>query len=553
MPQTQRNVRTIESALPLSRQRVVRVRRRQFLPEDGDTLELRYRFHASFPIHTQPRTDYTMSYQALHDRCQRIGDLNHAIAMLYWDKAVMMPNGGVGARTDAIAALEDTARSLLTDSEMGDLAERAAAAELDSWQAANVAHVRRARRKAQAVPPDLAIALSKAAATCEQTWRSARAANDWSAVAGALATVLDLTRQRAAALGEALGCSPYDALLDDHEPGLTQQIIEPIFAELGTALIPLIERALDRQPPARPIAGPFANDRQAALGHALMRALGFDFDCGRLDVSHHPFCGGEPDDTRITTRYDEDDFLKSMFAVLHETGHALYQQGLPKAWRGQPVGEASGMALHESQSLTMEMQVSRSAAFLEFATPLVQRSLLGAPTDASEWQPANLHKLATRVERGFIRVDADELTYPLHVLLRYELEMAMIAGDLEVADLPQAWDERMTQYLELSTKDDFANGVMQDTHWFGGLFGYFPSYTLGAVIAAQLFRTARQQLPGLDDSIRQGRFVELLAWLRDNVHSRARLSTTFDLVLDVTGEELGTTAFLSHLRTRYGY
>ena len=252
-------------------------------------------------------------------------------------------------------------------------------------------------------------------------------------------------------------------------------------------------------------------------------------------MSHHPFCGGEPDDTRITTRYNEGDFLESLFAVLHETGHALYQQGLPKAWRGQPVGDAGGMALHESQSLTMEMQVSRSAAFLEFAAPIVQRSLLGAPTRAAQWQPENLVALATRVRRGFIRVDADELTYPQHVILRYELETALLDGRLEVADLPDAWDEKMSAGLGLSTAGDFANGCMQDVHWFAGLIGYFPTYTLGAVIAAQLYRAAREQVAGLEDAIRAGDFPVLVDWLRDRVHRRGRLLPSMALVAEATG------------------
>ena len=494
-----------------------------------------------------------MTYQALHDRCKRIGDIDHAIAMLSWDEAVMMPSGGGGVRADALATLKDTVRDLLTSPQTGDWLAAAEAEPLDPWQQANVAQVRRARRKAQAVPADLAIALSKAASLCEQTWRGARAVNDWPAVAGKLAAVVDLTRQRAAALGEELRCSPYDALLDDYEPHLTQSVIEPIFATLRAALPPLIDQALDRQPSASAPRGPFASERQAALGRTLMQALGFDFNGGRLDVSHHPFCGGEPDDTRITTRYDEDDFLKSLFAVLHETGHALYQQGLPAAWRGQPVGDAGGMALHESQSLTVEMQVCRGRAFLEFVAPLCQRHLLGARTAADEWQAGNLFRLATRVERGLIRVDADELTYPLHVILRYELETALVDGSLAVADLPAAWDERMANYLHLDTKGDYANGVMQDTHWFGGLIGYFPCYTLGAVIAAQLFQCAKRELPGLDDAIRQGEFGGLLAWLREKVHRRARLLPSFDLVAEATGAELDTAAFLTHLRTRYGY
>ena len=492
-----------------------------------------------------------MGYETLHSRAKRIGDIGHAVAMLSWDEAVIMPNGGGTARAEALATLKDAAREILAAPETGDLLDAAADDELDPWQAANVALLRRQRERALAVPADLAIALSKAASACEQAWRPARAANDWEAVEEKLGTVVQLTRQQATALGEALGCTPYDALLDEYEPGLDSARVDAIFAELKSALPPLIDRAIEQRPPMPPPAGPYPPERQAALGRALMTALGFDFECGRLDVSHHPFCGGEPDDTRITTRYDEDDFLKSMFAVLHETGHALYQQGLPAAWRGQPVGEACGMALHESQSLTMEMQLCRSRAFLVFAAPLLQRHLLGAKTSAAEWQPDNLWRCATTVQRSAIRVDADELTYPLHVIARYELETALLDGSLSVADLPTAWRDGMVRLLGVDTADDLANGVMQDTHWFGGLVGYFPCYTLGAVIAAQLFQSAKAQLGDVEDAVRAGDFRPLLEWQRGNIHQWGCLKPTFERVAEATGAELGTAAFLEHLRTRY--
>ena len=491
-----------------------------------------------------------MGYEMLHSRAKRLGDIEHAVAMLSWDEAVMMPSGGGAARAGALATLKDAAREMLVAPDFAELLDAAAQDDLDPWQAANVALLRRQRQRALAVPSDLAIALSKAVSACEQAWRPARTANDWQAVAEKLAVVIDLTRQQAVALGEALDCTPYDALLDEYEPGLDRERVDAIFAELSQALPPLIDRAVERKPARNP-AGPFPGERQAALGSALMSSLGFDFDRGRLDTSHHPFCGGEPDDTRITTRYDEADFLKSMFAVLHETGHALYQQGLPAAWRGLPVGEACGMALHESQSLTMEMQVCRSHEFLEFAAPLIQRHLLGAATRAVEWQPDNLWRLATTVARGFIRVDADELTYPLHVILRYELETALVDGSLAVADLPDAWREGMMRHLGVDTAGDFANGVMQDTHWFGGLVGYFPCYTIGAVIAAQLFRATKAQLGDVQDAIRQGDFHALLEWQRANIHGRGSALPTFDLVAEATGSELGTEAFIDHLRTRY--
>ena len=492
-----------------------------------------------------------MSYAKLQDRFKRIGDLNHAQSMLAWDEAAMMPAGGGEVRAESLATLSGLVHDLIAADETADLAEAARREELDEWQSANVEEIRRESNRARAVPGDLVVALSKAASACEQAWRPARGENDWGVVTDKLETVLSLTRQKAQALAEALGCDPYDALLDAYQPGLAKSEVDPLFAELRNVLPGLIDQAIDRQDEAAPIHESVSVARQEALGRTLMARLGFDFGRGLLGVSHHPFCGGEPDDTRITTRYNENDFLESMFAVLHETGHALYQQGLPAAWRGQPVGDANGMALHESQSLLMEMQVCRSAAFLDFATPIIQRELLGAPTDAPEWHPDNLLRLAVRVRRGYIRVDADELTYPLHVILRYELETALLDGDLAVADIPDAWHEKMVRYLGLSTTGNYRNGCMQDTHWFMGLIGYFPSYTLGAVIAAQLAATIKESIVGFDDAIRAGEFGVLLGWLRKNIHQRGRLASAMELVADVTGKPLGSDAFLSHLKARY--
>ena len=492
-----------------------------------------------------------MSYERLHSRFKRIGDLNHALAMLSWDEAAMMPTGGGAIRAESMATLSGLVHELVGADETGELAEAALAEDLDDWQTANVELIQRDWRKARALPRDLVVALSAAATSCQQVWRPARPENDWAAVSEPLETVLALTRQKAQALADALGCDPYDALLDGYQPGLTKAQVDPLFAQLRDVLPPLIDKALDQQDEPLPITDSFGVQRQDALGKTLMAKVGFDFERGLLGVSHHPFCGGEPDDTRITTRYNEDDFLESLFAVLHETGHALYQQGLPKAWRGQPVGDANGMALHESQSLLMEMQVCRGAGFLDFAAPVVQQSLLGAPTDAPEWQPDNLLKLAKCVRRGYIRVDSDELTYPLHVILRYELETALLDGSMTIADIPDAWHDKMSRYLGLSTAGNFRDGCMQDTHWFMGLIGYFPCYTLGAVIAAQLFATIRERVVGIDEAIRHGEFDVLVDWLRANIHGRGRLMPAMDLIAEVTGEPLSSHAFLDHLRARY--
>jgi carboxypeptidase Taq len=281
-----------------------------------------------------------------------------------------------------------------------------------------------------------------------------------------------------------------------------------------------------------------------------MTALGFDFAHGRLDVSDHPFCGGVPEDTRITTRYSEDDFLESLMAVLHETGHALYQQGLPAAWRSQPVGGSLGAAMHESQSLFVEMQVARSPALIAFAAPHIRDHLAAHPDDRA-WTVDNLYAHVTRVCPSYIRVDADEVTYPLHVILRFELEQALIAGDLEVADLPDAWNARMVRYLGLSTEGDFKNGCMQDVHWFAGLYGYFPTYTLGALMAAQFYAAASSAIPNLEEKVAEGDLAPLLGWLRRKVHAQGQSRSANELLKQVTGEPLVLHHFKEHLERRY--
>ena len=492
------------------------------------------------------------SYALLEQRFREIGDLGHAQAMLGWDEAVMMPVGGGERRADVLATLAGLVHRQITSAETGDLI--AAAVDeggLDDWQQANLQEIGRRRVRAKALPADLVVEHSRAGTRCEQAWRIAREANDWPAIVEPLARLLELTREVAVALGSACRLAPYDALIDRYQPGVDQAVIDPIFADLRAFLPDFAESVIARRPKPLPIRGPFPRARQEALARVLMETVGFDFARGRLDTSHHPFCGGDPDDTRITTRYDENDYLSSLLGVLHETGHAMYEQGLPKQWRGLPVGDAAGMAVHESQSLLMEMQVCRGRDFLEFAAPIV-RAHFDAPDVAPEWSADNLYLASTQVSRSLIRVDADEVTYPLHVILRYELERALIGGDLSVRDVPEAWDEKMRHYLGRSTRGDDRDGCMQDVHWYAGLFGYFPTYTLGAVMAAQLFATVRARVPDAVAAIRHGDFAPLLAWLRANVHGRARSVSANQLLIDATGAPLGTAAFKAHLIARYG-
>jgi len=491
-------------------------------------------------------------YAQLEARFAELHQIGHAQAMLYWDEAVMMPPGGGPARGEALAALAVLAHRTLTAPEAGDLLDAADAGkdQLDAWQQANLRAMRRMHIRAGALPEALVRATQIATTRCQQIWRVARAENDWNAVAGPLTEVLALSREEAAALGDVLKLDPYDALLDSYEEGTRASDVALLFDDLKSFLPEMIDRVVDRQAEPLPLRGPFPKARQRALGEEMIGALGFDFAHGRLDVSHHPFCGGVPDDTRITTRYNDDDFLESLMAVLHETGHALYQQGLPAAWRRQPVGGCLGAAVHESQSLFVEMQVSRGRAFMDFAAPLIRQHLDGRQGDEG-WSADNLHAHSLRVARGYIRVDADELTYPLHIILRFELERALVAGELAVADIPDAWNERMTRYLGLSTDGNFKDGCMQDVHWFSGLFGYFPTYTLGALMAAQWFAAASAAIAGLEAQIEAGAFAPLVGWLRREIHGRGQLKTARELLTEVTGEALDPRYFKAHVARRY--
>lgn len=491
------------------------------------------------------------AYRELETRFRRMNALGQAVGVLYWDQSVMMPAGGAAARAEQLAALKVLGHEMMTHPRMGELLDQAADERgLNPWQAANLREMRRAWLHATAVPPDLVEALTKASAASEQVWRKARPASDFKMLLPAMAEVLRLTREMAAAKAARLQLSPYDALLDQYEPGMRSARIDLLFGALAEFLPGFLARALEaqaRRPRPLPLDGPFPADKQRALGRRLMQALGFDFEHGRLDESAHPFTGGVPDDVRITTRYDEQDFTRGLMGVLHETGHALYERGLPREWRLQPVGDARGMALHESQSLLMEMQACRSRAFVEFAAPLM-RSAFGG--EGAAWEPGNIHRLYTRVEPGFIRVDADEVTYPAHVILRYRLETGMVSGELDLADLPGAWNEGMKRLLGIVPPDDRL-GCLQDIHWPDGAFGYFPTYTLGALAAAQLYQAARRAEPAIVPAIARGDFAPLLGWLAQHVHGKGSLATTDEVLQQATGAPLGDAAFRAHLEARY--
>ena len=491
-----------------------------------------------------------MSYIGLTERFKTKGNIDNARAILSWDDAVIMPTGGGEARAECLATLATLSHEFLTSEETGELIAVASEESLNKWDAANLRHIQRSYRNSLAVPSDLVGAMSRASTKCQQTWREARARHDWDAVRPLLEDLFGLTLQKAQCLSAATGSTPYDALIDSYEQGVSQSIIDPLFESLKRFLPDMIENALAQQGAVLSLGKSFDETKQLQLAREVMRALGFDFNRGRLDLSHHPFCGGMPDDTRITTRFGEGDFLQMLFATIHETGHALYQQGLPKEWRSQPVGRACGQMLHESQSLFMEMQVARSQSFLSFARPVMIRAFGIGESDPA-WSLENLLGALTKVEKGYIRVESDEMTYPLHVILRYQIERDLMNDRMRVSDIPDAWNDSMRTFLGLNTHGNYRDGCMQDVHWYSGVFGYFPCYTLGALAAAQFMRAAQDELPNLGDCIGKGEFSYVTDWLRDNIHSWGCVETGLEVIERVTGDALAADAFKTHLQERY--
>jgi len=489
------------------------------------------------------------AYPQLTRIFQRLSRFSHLSAIAGWDMAAMMPSGGSQARGEALAELGVLQHQILTDKNVAVLLEAALQEDLSDDERANLREMARAYNQAALLPESLVEAKSLAGNRCEHAWRTQRKNNDWAGFAPNLKEVVRLSREEAKLRAEASGGSCYDALLDIYEPGMTSARLDVLFADLKSWLPDLLQTVVDKQAGRKLInpQGPFATDAQRELGLEAMTLLGFDFNGGRLDVSTHPFCGGVPEDVRITTRYDENDLLSALFGVIHETGHARYEQNLPRQWAGQPVARARSMGVHESQSLFFEMQLGRSAAFLKQILPHIQQRFGNQPAFTLD----NFIAWSQTVERGFIRVDADEVSYPAHVILRYEIERALIDGDIEVDDIPGLWNEKMQQYLGLSTEGNYRNGCMQDIHWTDGGFGYFPSYTLGAMYAAQLFQAARKALPDLDNQLSEGNFSPLFNWLRENIWQHGSRFSTSELITRATGEDLNSRYFREHLTARY--
>jgi len=491
----------------------------------------------------------TPAYTALTHTFTRLYRLSHLGALAGWDQAAMMPPKGNAARGAAQAELQVVMHQILGNADLPGLLQAASAEPLSELQQANLREMQREWTLSTQLPERLVQAQSLATSRCEHAWRTQRPTNDWVGFLGNFREVVKNAREEAAILSQAQGISPFDALMDKYEPGSRSAAIDALFDDVKTWLPALVQQVLAKQASERVLApvGPFPIEHQRALGIDLMGLLGFDFEAGRLDVSAHPFCGGVPEDVRITTRYTEQDFVRSMMGVVHETGHARYEQNLPEDTRHLPVGRARSMGIHESQSLSFEMQLGRSAPFLQLIAPKISRHL----GHQAAFEADNLARLYTRVQPGLIRIDADELTYPAHVILRYEIERDLINGQIEADDIPTLWDSKMAQYLGLATRGNFKDGCLQDIHWPSGNFGYFPSYTLGAMYAAQFFASIRRAHPDLDTRVAAGNLSPIFDWLQQHIWQQASRWSTDALVQRATGETLNPVHFRAHLEQRY--
>lgn len=489
------------------------------------------------------------SYDALETTFERLHHLKHLESITYWDQAAMMPSHSNEARSKAMAEYGVLLHQLMVDPKIGELINKAKEEDLNEVQQASLREMKRRYDLSTWVPEDLVKAKSLAGSKCEHAWRTQRSNNDWKGFLENFKEVLNLSRQEASVLSNKSGLSPYDSLIGLYEPGMNTKTLDSIFGEVKTWLPGLIQDIVEKQKSIKVLKpeGSFSVEKQKNLGLKVMAKLGFDFTRGRVDISSHPFCGGVPEDVRMTTRYDENDFVKALMGIVHETGHARYEQNLPENLRVLPVGRARSMGIHESQSLFFEMQLGRSSSFLKS----IHQDILDSFGSFPAFEIENLIKIYRQVKPDFIRVDADEVTYPAHIILRYEIEKALISGEIEASDIPDMWNEKMMSYLGVDTRDNFKQGPLQDIHWTDGSFGYFPSYTLGAMYAAQEFNAVKKECPDVDRSIEKGNYTQAFDWLKKNIWSQASLYTTDDLMLKATGEILNPNYLKNHLIERY--
>ena len=489
------------------------------------------------------------AYKKLEKIFNEIGLIYQIQRMLFWDSATMMPINSANARGEQLAYLSKKAHKKTISPKVNDLIHEALndQANLNEWQRANLRLMKRNIDNASALSSDLVEALEICSNQCEVKWREARAKSDFNIVKKELAEMVNLTRQKAIDLSDKFKQNPYQCLIDAFDPARELSEIDTYFNELAEFLPSLVDKIIAKQVKKPTDSRTYFRKIQMRIGKKYLTKLHFDFTAGRLDESTHPFCGGIPEDCRITTRYDKNNFISSFLGIVHEGGHSLYERNLPKKWNLQPVGYANGMAIHESQSLFVEKQICKSKPFLKyFYKDVINEFALSK----AEYDFEHFNNQISFVERSFIRVDADEVTYPLHIIMRYNIEKALISGELSVEDLPHAFNKEMGKLLNINPASD-AMGCLQDIHWYSGNFGYFPSYTIGAMNAAQIMAKIKKDMKNVDQLLENCELTPILEWLNNNIHSHGSKYSPNELIKVATGEKLNAKYFIDHLKTRY--
>jgi len=480
----------------------------------------------------------------------RVNDLYRFEAIqghLGWDQETIMPTKGAKARGEILAWLAGQRHSRLIDPELGELISSLENKELDDFLAANVKEMRRKYDEAVKLPTEFVSSFTKARSEALISWQQARSDSDFSQFAPHLENMVKLTRQKVEYLGSE--STPYDVLLDEYEVGMTVADYDPLFAGLKERLVPLLSKIMESgtEIPRLPEDMIFPIESQEMFCNQVSKAMGFDFEAGRMDRSTHPFCAGLwPDDTRFTTRFDEKDPFSCLYAVMHESGHGLYEQGLPREHSYSPVGMAVSLGVHESQSRFWENQIGRTAAFWNVAMPWFREQF----PDCPDWSNEILDLVANEVKPDFIRVEADEVTYNLHIMIRYEIEKMIFNEGLAVEDIPETWNNMMKDWFGIDVPND-SLGCLQDIHWSMGAFGYFPTYTLGNLYAAQLLESMADELGDIDEIISSGDWSSMLSWLRLQIHDKGSVMTPSELIESATGKAPSPDAFLNYVESKY--
>ena len=491
--------------------------------------------------------DPSPPYQKIRDRATQLYHLESTKGLLRWDQEVMMPSGGTPSRSKQLSTVSALAHEQLTDDALGRWLSDLSRSSLSAEQRAVIREVERERERAVQVPQSLIEELSETASAAFEAWHEAKDRDDFDHFAPSLSKLVELRREYANHIDP--DDDPYAVLFEEYEPYLPLHTVEDIFDTLRPALVELIDDIAGRPDPDPTSLrdGTYPPERQERFVRRLLDALGFDWDRGRLDTSPHPFSTGTPYDARITTRFSETDLLDGSMSTIHEFGHALYTLGLPTEHFGTPLARPRDLTVHESQSRLWENHIGRSRGFWDQALPIAADEFprLEGVTPAAAYRAVNrVH------DDNPIRVEADELTYHLHIILRFEIERALIAGDLSVESIPAVWNEKMEEYLGIRPDTD-ARGCLQDVHWSHGNFGYFPTYTLGSVLAAQLFDTLEDAVGPTNEAIRSGNFDPIHSWLGEHVHRHGSLYTTPELIETATGRSLEATPFLTHVTEKY--